>query len=123
MSEVTDQVSLYAEAVIARPLRMHWFFMKYLLRLEKIAPLLTKSSLATTGSEMTTKSWLAIQIENRDPNCFAHLSRRNQCYILEDIGDSNSRMKSKFRVATKKGISDGRARRERISIFIEKIFA
>ena|SRR6266404_474956 len=52
----TDQVSLYGVAVMARPRSIVWFFMKYCLRLEKMAPLETSRSLAIRASEITTNS-------------------------------------------------------------------
>ena len=64
---ITYHVSLYAVAVMARPRSIVWFFMKYCLRLEKIAPLETNMSLATRASEITTNSWLPIQREKIGP--------------------------------------------------------
>ena len=68
----THHLSSYCDAVIALPRRITWFFMKYFLRVEKMAPLVTNKSRATWGSEITTKSWFPIHTEKSDPYFFAH---------------------------------------------------
>ena len=64
---MTNQVSLYGVDVMPRPRSIVWLFMKYCLRLEKIAPFETSRSLAIRASEITTTSWLPIQTENSGP--------------------------------------------------------
>lgn len=74
-------------AVIPRATNTVWLLMYISLRDENTAPLVTMRSLAISGLEMITKSWLPSHMEYKSPNFLAHLSRVSSGYFVRNGKD------------------------------------